>query len=42
MVRHRIRENIKGEHAGQRTDYFRARSGLYLRVSNSCLGPGFA
>jgi hypothetical protein len=27
---HRIRENIKGEHAGQRTDYFRARSVLYL------------
>jgi hypothetical protein len=31
----------KGEHAGQRTDYFRARSVLYLRVSNSYLGPGF-
>jgi hypothetical protein len=29
-VRHRIRENMKGEHAGQRTDYFRARSVLYL------------
>src|SRR5687768_4272110 len=29
-VRHRIRESIKGEHAGQRTDYFRARSVLYL------------